>query len=281
MDKLSALVAAALLHVAGLTAVLLMSAPQGQPVPEGGAEVAAPAAMRQVSLVRFAPPPAPAPPAPQPVETETIPLDAVSDTVLPEALEPRPEPVRPAPIPQEFELQPEPAAEPEIEPEPAPVEPVEPETLPETDTPPDPSATPVDGTTEPGPLQQTGPATTEAATDQPAATRGARSGREGRRAAREQRDYVRALMAALVEHRVYPPELMRAHVEGVVRVRFTIDRNGNVLSASLAETSGHDGLDQAALAVLERASSLPPIPDSMGLERLTITLPIEFSLITD
>ena len=88
-------------------------------------------------------------------------------------------------------------------------------------------------------------------------------------------------MAALVEHRVYPPELMRAHVEGIVRVRFTIDREGHVLSAELAESSGHAGLDQAALTVLQRASPLPPIPESMGLERLTITLPIEFSLITN
>lgn len=277
MDKISALIAAVLLHVAGLTAILLLSAPQGLAVPEGGAEIAASAAMRQVSLVRFTRPAPAAQPAPQPVEAEIIPIDAVSDTVLPEAAEPRPEPVRPAPVPPRPEIRPEPEPEPEIEP----IQPVEPEPMPEPDTQPDPSATALDGTTEASTLQQTGPATSEASTAQPSATRGARSGREGRRAAREQQDYVRELMAALVEHRVYPPELMRAHVEGVVRVRFTIDREGHVLSAELAQSSGHDGLDQAALAVLQRASPLPPIPDSMGLQRLTITLPIEFSLITN
>ena len=86
MDKVSALLAAALLHVAGLTAVLLLSAPAGIAGPQGGAETAAPAAMRQVNLVRFTPP-APAPePQSQPVEAEIMPVDAVSDTILPDVI---------------------------------------------------------------------------------------------------------------------------------------------------------------------------------------------------
>ena len=88
-------------------------------------------------------------------------------------------------------------------------------------------------------------------------------------------------MAWLAEHKDYPAALKKDRIEGVVKVRFTISKSGKVLSAEIAKSSGYPLLDAAGLAVLEKADPVPPIPKLMGREQLTLTLPIEFSLITD
>lgn len=100
------------------------------------------------------------------------------------------------------------------------------------------------------------------------------------RARDERAAYVRALMAALIAQRTYPAEARRQRARGVVSVRFTLDRQGHVLASSIARSPGHAILEQAALDVLRRADPLPAIPDALGVDRLTVTVPIEYSLIT-
>lgn len=98
--------------------------------------------------------------------------------------------------------------------------------------------------------------------------------------ARRERDaYIKALMAALLQQRTYPAAARKAREQGVVHVRFTIDRDGQVLSSNVRRGAGVL-LDAAALEVLQRAAPLPPIPASMGKQSLTITVPIEYSLTT-
>ncbi len=101
------------------------------------------------------------------------------------------------------------------------------------------------------------------------------------RAKREQADYLRALMTWLIRHRSYPDAAKKDKAQGVVGVKFTLDRAGNVLSATVSNSSGRDVLDRAALDVLRRATPLPAMPESMRMRTLSITLPIEFSLTTD
>lgn len=97
---------------------------------------------------------------------------------------------------------------------------------------------------------------------------------------REREAYIRALMAALLQHRTYPAAARKEREQGVVHVRFSIDRDGQVLSSSVQRSAGAAVLDAAALDVLQRASPLPPIPASMGKDTLTITVPIEYALTT-
>jgi periplasmic protein TonB len=92
--------------------------------------------------------------------------------------------------------------------------------------------------------------------------------------------YVRALMAALLEHRTYPAAARKARARGVVHVRFSINRQGQVLSSSIASSPGFAVLEQAALEVLRHADPLPRIPDGIANDRLTVTVPIEYTLIT-
>lgn len=92
--------------------------------------------------------------------------------------------------------------------------------------------------------------------------------------------YFARLMAWLQRHKTYPAELKRAKKQGTVLLNFSIGRRGELLSARVVATSGEPMLDQAALAMLQRASPMPALPDDLGLDTLTLTIPVEYSLIT-
>jgi TonB family C-terminal domain len=93
--------------------------------------------------------------------------------------------------------------------------------------------------------------------------------------------YLSDLMAQLAYHKKYPPELKKKKIQGVVSVRFSINRSGELLSSSIARSSGNPDLDAAALRMVAEASPLPPIPTSIAKESLTLVIPVEYSLITN
>lgn len=84
----------------------------------------------------------------------------------------------------------------------------------------------------------------------------------------------KARVVAHLERRKRYPSAARARGEqGTVLVAFRIDAGGRVLSASLARSSGHSALDEAALAMVERASPVPAPPSGEGT---TLTAPVRF-----
>ncbi|RKT44838.1 energy transducer TonB [Thiocapsa rosea] len=90
--------------------------------------------------------------------------------------------------------------------------------------------------------------------------------------------YYAELAAWLERHKRYPPQARKMRQEGIVRVRFVIDRNGRVISHRIETSSGHTALDHAASELLRRASPMPAIPASMGQSRLEIVVPIAYRL---
>ena len=58
-------------------------------------------------------------------------------------------------------------------------------------------------------------------------------------------------------------------------ISFTLNANGNVLSAKVARASGTAALDKAALAAVRSASPFPPIPAGLG-STITVSAPIRF-----
>lgn len=85
-----------------------------------------------------------------------------------------------------------------------------------------------------------------------------------------------ALLAQLEKFKRYPSDAMADHQEGAPTVTFSMDRKGHVLSVTLANSSGHPLLDQAAVALPKRAQPLPIPPDSVEGDPITLTVPVEF-----
>jgi protein TonB len=88
--------------------------------------------------------------------------------------------------------------------------------------------------------------------------------------------YLARLRAWLEQHKRYPRRARLAREEGTVTLVFVMDRAGSVLESRVASSSGHEALDDEAAAMLGRAEPLPPLPEEVPDERLTVTLPVEF-----
>jgi protein TonB len=75
----------------------------------------------------------------------------------------------------------------------------------------------------------------------------------------------------------YPAEARLNRLEGRVVVRIVIREDGQIVSATIAKSSGHETLDQAALETLRKAS---PITLTQPLERspVTIQIPLSYEL---
>lgn len=92
------------------------------------------------------------------------------------------------------------------------------------------------------------------------------------------RDYSSKLRSWLEAHKTYPKRSRMRREEGVVEVRFVIDRAGHVLDGEVIRASGHPVLDAEVLAMLTRADPFPPAPRHVSGERIEISAPVEFSL---
>jgi protein TonB len=89
--------------------------------------------------------------------------------------------------------------------------------------------------------------------------------------------YQAKLAAHLRRFRTFPAEAREKGISGTAIVRFTVASSGAVTAASLAKSSGAGILDQAAVAMVRRASPFPPMPAGLG-SSLTVNVPVRFDL---
>jgi len=92
------------------------------------------------------------------------------------------------------------------------------------------------------------------------------------------KNYYTELGSWLAKHKKYPRRARQRKQEGSALLYFIVDRNGQILEHSVAESSGYKLLDKEVSAMLKRAEPLPKMPNLMHQAKLEITVPIEFSL---
>jgi len=71
------------------------------------------------------------------------------------------------------------------------------------------------------------------------------------------------LLAHLQKYKKYPPGAQARGKEGLNRLKFVVDADGNVLSYELVGRSGNSDLDRATLDMIRRAQPLPKPPADM------------------
>lgn len=64
---------------------------------------------------------------------------------------------------------------------------------------------------------------------------------------------------------------------GEVHVSFTLDASGNLIRVAVARSSGHEVLDQAALATVQRAAPFPAFPQGTPRNQWDFSIPLAFS----
>jgi len=85
-----------------------------------------------------------------------------------------------------------------------------------------------------------------------------------------------SVAAWIRRHTRYPSAARARRAQGNVKVTFTVDSSGRVVSARMAGSSGDPDLDRAALAVLQGAT-VPAPPAELG-SRVSLTAPFVFNM---
>ncbi|WP_343711151.1 energy transducer TonB [Kosakonia radicincitans] len=105
-------------------------------------------------------------------------------------------------------------------------------------------------------------------------------GAASNQAATEKQNWQSMILAQLQREKRYPGYALRMKQQDTVMVRFTIDRNGNVLETAIEKSKGYVTLDRESLQLLERASPLPKPPASAFTQsdRMVLVVPVSFSI---
>lgn len=76
----------------------------------------------------------------------------------------------------------------------------------------------------------------------------------------------------------YPPRALDRGQAGNVRVAVVIDRQGNILSTNILESSSHELLNKEALEAIKRSSPFTVLPDAISGARFEFTVPMRWTL---
>jgi periplasmic protein TonB len=89
-----------------------------------------------------------------------------------------------------------------------------------------------------------------------------------------QRAYMGEVAKKLQRSKVKPAKRM----SGTVMLRFTVGLHGDLLSHSVARSSGSKELDDAAITALERSAPFPAMPEAIA-KPMPLTVPFNFTVV--
>jgi periplasmic protein TonB len=264
-------------HSALIAGYLVLSTPdrlaQGAPV-------------LMVDLAPLPSAPTQAPSDPAQTEPESAPEPEMTQTA-----EPKPEP-DPEPVHTAAEPPPPPDTPPQTPPAVAEIPPplqTQPEVPLPAPTPPPPPPRPEQTAAKPRPPQPERKRAAQPQPKKPIATRAAQAPAQSTaptasrigisaEASAAQASWRELLIAHLQRNKRYPSGPQQRREQGTATLSFTMDRAGRVVERHLANSSGNAELDAEVLAMITRAQPLPAFPPSMAQARMTLSVPIRFSL---
>lgn len=88
-------------------------------------------------------------------------------------------------------------------------------------------------------------------------------------------NYLGLVAAHLAKHKRFPPEASATGSTGIASITFTIDGQGNFITAQLAQSSGVPSLDAETQEMVRRAAPFPAPPSGQAT---SFTVPVNFSL---
>ncbi len=86
------------------------------------------------------------------------------------------------------------------------------------------------------------------------------------------------LLGRLERAKRFPESARFRRQQGMVLLRFTMDRAGTVVSARIEKSSGYEALDEETLALVRRAQPLPRPPAEVPGATIELVVPVEFFL---
>jgi protein TonB len=82
------------------------------------------------------------------------------------------------------------------------------------------------------------------------------------------------IVSLLLLHQFFPIE--GCGKDGEVRVAFTVDRAGKLISSNIVSGTGFPALDKAALEIIKRTQPFPPAPAEITGDQFKLVAPIIF-----
>ena len=95
---------------------------------------------------------------------------------------------------------------------------------------------------------------------------------------RLEKQYEQGIRQRIEQKKVYPRRAKRMRKQGVVKVAFTVSKNGTVSKLRLLKSSGVKSLDKAALEAVRKVGRFPPIPAGVGKALINYIIPIAYRL---
>lgn len=93
-----------------------------------------------------------------------------------------------------------------------------------------------------------------------------------------QRDYTPLVVRQIYKAISYPNRAVEKNQQGTVRIAVSIERSGELVSATITQESDFRILNQAALKAVKKAAPFTALPDEMKTDVFEVNLPITFRL---
>lgn len=90
--------------------------------------------------------------------------------------------------------------------------------------------------------------------------------------------YRRELLGMAARYKRYPLVARDNNWEGMVTVRLAIGANGMIASITIAQSSGHEVLDRAALDMVRKAKGAVPIPAALRGKPFVVSIPVVYEI---